>query len=140
MRSLRNSLLLVATAAVTLTPAALAQAPTILSTESAPTPVAAWDGVVMWSQKDAATGRYRLVKSVDGGRGNRLVRYRLRGSKLSYGRGSSRWISTAWAGPEHGVATASSLHDGETAGACEDAGVQYCHVALTGPVSFTPAP
>ena len=316
MNSLRNSLLVSVAAGATLTPAALAQAPTVLSTEQAPTRVAAWDGTVMWSQKDPATGRYRLVKSVDGapptvvavpqrsapfdidlgtnrsgstyavytrdgdiyrlrvatgaetkitklsspalaerdptiqrgqigfirrergfdqlhvgnttgastgsrllfkhrsilgaelgishvayvaddsradgrllhvhvrnirtgrdgivsrassglmsqanitrpnletdlggfvwartnigsGMGNRLVRYRLRGSKLSYAKASPTWNSTAWAGTALGAATASSLTGGETQGACEDAGVNYCKVQLTGPVSFTLRP
>ena len=48
--------------------AATAQgAPTTLAVEQAPTRVAAWDGVAMWSRFDAATKTYSLVKSVDGG-------------------------------------------------------------------------
>lgn len=316
MRSLTKTLLLTAVVGAWVGSAGPAQADTILSTEQSPTRVAAWDGIVMWSQKDPATGRYRLVKSVGGaaptvvpvpqrdepfdidlgtnrsgatyavytragdiyrlrvatgaetkidelssptlaerdptiqrgriafirrergydqlrvgdttsarkgsrllvrrrailgaelgirhiayyvddsraegrllhvhvrniatgrdrvvsrassgamsmanitrptlepdlggfvwartnvgsGTGNRLVRYRLRGSKLSYGQGSPRWSSTAWAGPELGAATASTLAGGETPNACEDAGVRYCKVALTGPVSFTLRP
>ena len=41
-------------------------APTTLSTEKAPTNVAAYAGTVMWSTKDDVTGGYKLVKSVGG--------------------------------------------------------------------------
>jgi hypothetical protein len=78
--------------------------------------------------------------NVGSGQGNRLVRYRLRGSKLSYAQGSPRWSSTAWASAQLGAATSSTLAGAETPNACEDAGVQYCRVALTGPVSFTLRP
>jgi len=67
MRFARRSLLTIAALGAVLAPTAAAQAATILSTEQAPTPVAAWHGMVMWSQLDAATGNYRLVESVDGG-------------------------------------------------------------------------
>jgi hypothetical protein len=39
-----------------------------------------------------------------------------------------------------GAATASSLEGGESPGACQDAGVNYCRVTVTGPLSFTLAP
>ena len=42
-------------------------APTTLAAERAPTRVAAWESTVMWSRLDPATGRYQLMKSVDGG-------------------------------------------------------------------------
>jgi hypothetical protein len=74
------------------------------------------------------------------GTGNRLVRYELRRSRLSYAQGSSRWSSTAWAGPQLGAATASSLDGSESPGACEDAGIDYCQVTVTGPVSFNLRP
>ena len=74
------------------------------------------------------------------GTGNRLVRYQLTGSKLSYAQGSPRYNSTSWASPQLGAATASSLDGSDSPGACEDAGVKYCQVTLTGPLSFTLRP
>lgn len=74
------------------------------------------------------------------GRGNRLVRYRLRGSRLGYAPGAPRYNSTAWAGGSLGAVTASSLDGGETTGACEDAGRGYCEVQLTGRVEFDRRP
>jgi hypothetical protein len=74
------------------------------------------------------------------GTGNRLVRYRLQGSKLTYAQGSPRYNSTAWAGEQLGAATSSSIDGGESAGACQDAGVNYCQVTVTGPLSFTLSP
>ena len=74
------------------------------------------------------------------GTGNRLVRYQLTGSKLSYAQGSPRYNSTSWASPQLGAATASSLDGTDSPGACEDAGVEYCQVTLTGPLSFTLRP
>ena len=38
-------------------------------------------------------------KNLGSGAGNRIVRYTLPGSKLSYASGSPRYNSTAWAGP-----------------------------------------
>jgi hypothetical protein len=313
MSFLRTSLLTVALVAAALAPAAAAHAATVLSTESTPTHVAAWNGTVMWSQLDAATGNYRLVKSVDGAAptavpvperaggpfdidlgtnrsgatyavytrtgdiyrlgvasgvetkitklssptlaerdptiqrgeiafvrrdgafdqlrigdttsgttgsrflvkkrsivnaelalqqvayveasgnsrlvhvrnirtgndqvvyratsgganlanvtkpgygsefngfvwartnlgsstGNRIVRYQLTGSRLSYAQGSPRYNATAWAGAQLGAATSSSLDGGDNAGACDDAGVHYCYVTVTGPLSFTLKP
>ena len=74
------------------------------------------------------------------GTGNRLVRYELTGSKLSYAQGSPRYNATSWASPQLGAATASSLDASDSPGACEDAGVNYCQVTLTGPLSFTLRP
>jgi hypothetical protein len=74
------------------------------------------------------------------GTGNRIVRYTLPGSKLSYAQGSPRYNSTSWAGAQLGAATASSLDAGDSPGACDDAGVHYCNVAVTGPLSFTLGP
>jgi hypothetical protein len=71
------------------------------------------------------------------GTGNRLVRYQLRGSKLTYAQGSPRYNSTSWAGEQVGAATSSSLDGSDSPGACDDAGVHYCFVAITGPLSFT---
>jgi hypothetical protein len=313
MTFLRTSLVTVAAVGAALAPAAAAQAATVLSTEPTPTHVAAWNGTVMWSQLDTATGNYRLVKSVEGGApsvvpvaersggpfdidlgtnrsgntyavytrggdiyrlgvatgvetkitklssptlverdptiqrgeiafirrdggfdqlrigdttsgttgsrflvkkrsivsaelaikqvayveksgnsrlvhvrnistghdqvvyratsgganfanvtkpgygsefngfvwartnlgsstGNRIVRYELTGSKLSYAQGSPRYNSTSWAGPQLGAATSSSLDGGDSPGACDDAGIHYCYVTVTGPLSFTLTP
>jgi hypothetical protein len=74
------------------------------------------------------------------GTGNRFVRYQLTGSKLSYAQGSPRYNSTSWAGPQLGAATASSLDGGDSPGACDDAGVHYCYVTVTGPLPFTLRP
>jgi hypothetical protein len=74
------------------------------------------------------------------GTGNRIVRYTLPGSRLSYAQGSSGYNSTAWAGPQLGAATSSSLAGADGPGACEDAGVNYCRVTVTGPLSFTLRP
>jgi hypothetical protein len=71
------------------------------------------------------------------GTGNRFVRYRLRGSKLTYAQGSPRYNSTSWAGDQLGAATSSSLDGSDSPGACDDAGVHYCFVTVTGPLSFT---
>ena len=67
MPHVRTLLLTTAVVAAALAPGAAAQAATVLSSEPVPTRVAAWEGTVMWSQLDQATGGYRLVKSVDGG-------------------------------------------------------------------------
>jgi hypothetical protein len=72
--------------------------------------------------------------------GNRIVRYTLRGSRLSYGQGSSRWNSLAWTGvADLGAVASSTIAGGETVGtdSCQDAGRNYCTVEVTGPVSFT---
>jgi hypothetical protein len=72
--------------------------------------------------------------------GNRIVRYTLPGSKLTYAQGSPRYNSTAWAGPQLGAATSSSLDGGDGVNSCDDAGVHYCQVTVTGPLSFTLKP
>ena len=74
------------------------------------------------------------------GTGNRIVRYTLSGSKLTYAQGSPFFNSTAWANDTLGVATASSLDNGETPGACADGGVTYCQITLTGPLEFNLRP
>lgn len=74
------------------------------------------------------------------GTGNRLVRYVLRGSTFAYAQGSPFFNATAWAGGALGAATASSLDNGETQGACSDAGRNYCAVTLTGPLQFNLRP
>ena len=78
------------------------------------------------------------------GTGNRLVRYTLRGSRLTYAAGSPRYNSTAWAGAKLGAATASSIDAGESQGGCPDnvmnATVNYCKVEVTGPLTFDLGP
>jgi hypothetical protein len=71
--------------------------------------------------------------------GNRLVRYRLRGAKLTYAKGGRHYVSTAWAGGALGVATSSARAAGQTADACVDVR-NFCVVQLTGPPSFTLGP
>jgi hypothetical protein len=67
MLRFRTSLLTAAATAAVLAPAAPAlAAPTTLAVEQAPTRVAAWDGVVMWSHYDVIAKTYSLMKSVDG--------------------------------------------------------------------------
>ncbi|MGH2944594.1 MAG: hypothetical protein ACRDLN_17665, partial [Solirubrobacteraceae bacterium] len=70
------------------------------------------------------------------GRGNRIIRYTLRGSALAYAQGTPFYNSTAWAGGALGAATASSLDSGDSQGACADGGTNYCKVELSGPLRF----
>ncbi len=85
-----------------------------------PTYVASPQGF-MWARTNLGSGT-----------GNRLVRYTLRGSTLAYAQGSPFIISSAWAGNALGAATSSALADT----ACDEGGVQYCQVRLTGPLEF----
>jgi hypothetical protein len=63
----RTSLITAALVVAALGTAASAQGATaMLSTEAAPTRVAAWEGTVMWSKFDPVTKTYVLVKSVAG--------------------------------------------------------------------------
>ena len=78
--------------------------------------------------------------NVGSGTGNRIVRYTLSGSRLSYAQGSPFYNSTAWLGGEFGAATASSLDNGESQGACTDASANLCQVQLTGPLQFSLRP
>ncbi len=66
------------------------------------------------------------------GTGNRLVRYTLRGSQLTYAQGSPMFTSSAWAGDALGAATSSAL-DGT---GCDDGNATFCQVQLTGPLQF----
>jgi hypothetical protein len=79
-------------------------------------------------------------KNLGSGTGNRIVRYQLPGSRFAYAPGSPRYNSTAWAGAQLGVATASSLDGGDGVNSCDDAGIHYCQVTVTGPLSFTLKP
>ena len=77
--------------------------------------------------------------NVGAGEGNRVVRYTLRGSKLSYAIGNVRYASTAWAGDQLGLAYSTAL-DPQSNSGCQDAGVSYCGVGVTGPLSFDAKP
>jgi hypothetical protein len=79
-------------------------------------------------------------KNIGSNTGNRFVRYQLTGSKFSYALGSPRYNSTAWANDQLGAATSSSLDGGDGRNSCDDAGVHYCQVTVTGPLSFTLKP
>jgi hypothetical protein len=79
-------------------------------------------------------------RNIGSGSGNRIVRYTLGGSRLSYAAGDQHLNSTAWAGPALGVLTAGSIDGSETQGACADAGVNYCTVQVTGPPQFNLQP
>jgi hypothetical protein len=72
--------------------------------------------------------------------GNRIVRYALRGSRLSYATGDSGYNSTAWAGPALGVATTATLDATESEGACIEGGVSSCAVRLSEPLLFDRGP
>jgi hypothetical protein len=85
-----------------------------------PTYVASPQGF-MWARTNLGSGT-----------GNRLVRYTLRGAKLTYAQGSPFITSTAWAGNLLGAVTSSALADT----ACDESGVHYCNVQLTGPLGF----
>lgn len=73
------------------------------------------------------------------GMGNRVIKYTLRTGKLSYAQGDTRYATTAWAGDTLGAAF-STAEIPRTNQSCEDAGVSYCTVGVTGPLSFTLTP
>lgn len=73
------------------------------------------------------------------GTGNRIIKYTMRTGKLSYAQGNSRYASTGYAGTELGAAFSTAL-DPATNSGCDDAGVHYCSVGLTGPLSFSSKP
>lgn len=77
--------------------------------------------------------------NVGSGTGNRVVKYTLRGSKLSYAAGNPRYATSAWAGGALGLAFSTALEAKGNAG-CEDAGVQYCGVGATGELTFSTRP
>jgi hypothetical protein len=75
------------------------------------------------------------------GTGNRLIRYTLRGSKLAYAQGSSRWAFAAWAGEALGAATSGAVDQtGCKLNHYAPATESVCTVDLTGPVSFGARP
>jgi hypothetical protein len=85
----------------------------------------------------AAPERFVFARTNNGsGRGNRIIRYTLRGSTLQYAKGSPAYTSTAWVSDALGAAFSTSLSGEESPGACTDAGVNFCQVGLTGPLEF----
>jgi hypothetical protein len=77
------------------------------------------------------------ARSRIGAPGSRIVKYTLRGSKLSYAQGTSRNASVAWLGDELGAVVSTSMIAGlGNEDACYEAGVQYCSIQYTGPLSF----
>jgi hypothetical protein len=75
------------------------------------------------------------------GTGNRLIRYTLRGSKLAYAQGSSRWASTAWAGGQLGAATSGAVDQtGCKLNHFDPDTASICTIGLTGPVTFGSRP
>jgi hypothetical protein len=71
--------------------------------------------------------------------GNRIVKYTLHTGKLSYAIGSKRNATTAWAGGALGAAY-STAEIPRTNEGCRDAGVDYCTVGTTGPLTFDARP
>lgn len=63
----KTSMVLAAAAVAAAAPSSASAATTLVPSLSAPTNVAAYAGTVMWSERDAVTGGFRLMKSVDGG-------------------------------------------------------------------------
>ena len=74
------------------------------------------------------------------GAGNRIVRYTLPGSKLTLRPGLAALQHDGLGRPQLGAATSSSLDGGDGVNSCDDAGVHYCEVTVTGPLSFTLKP
>ncbi len=76
------------------------------------------------------------------GRGNRIIRYDVAKDRLTYAKGSSRYVGTAYVDDTLGVATFS---DDSGTGTCfgnvnDTPEKTRCHVDLTGPLAFGPQP
>lgn len=69
------------------------------------------------------------------GRGNRVVRYTLRGSRLSYAQGTALEVSSAWAGTSLGLATSSAFEGGRERARNE--GPRICRGSLQAPSACT---
>src|SRR4029453_12659461 len=66
---------------------------------------------------DADTNAFVWARTnIGSNTGNRIVRYTLPGSKLTYAQGSPRYNTTAWAGTQLGAATSSSRDGGDSRG------------------------
>jgi hypothetical protein len=85
----------------------------------------------------ADTKSFLWARSRIGTAGSRIVRYTLRTGKLSYAQGTSRYASAAWVSDELGAIVSTSIIAQLGPGSeCMDAGVQYCAIEYTGPLSF----
>ena len=62
------------------------------------------------------------------------------GLKLSYAPGLAALQHDGLGRAQLGAATSSSLDGGDGVNSCDDAGVHYCEVTVTGPLSFTLKP
>jgi hypothetical protein len=76
------------------------------------------------------------------GAGNRIVRYSISSGRLAYARGSSRYVSSAWASQALGAAV---TVDASGTGSCfanvnDPPSATQCSVQLTGPLRFDAAP
>ena len=99
------------------------------NTASVTRPTATADGTAfVWARTNLGSGE-----------GNRVVRYTLRGGRLAYAQGNPRYATSAWAGDQLGLAFSTALDPRSNAG-CQDAGVNYCGVGVTGPLQFTAQP
>ena len=77
------------------------------------------------------------ARSILGTTGSRIVRYTLHTGKLSYAQGSPRDASVAWVSDAVGAVVSTSIDAGTgSTNECSDAGVQYCSIQYTGPLSF----
>jgi hypothetical protein len=77
------------------------------------------------------------ARSRIGTAGSRIVRYTLRTGRLSYAQGTPRYASAAWVSDELGAIVSTSLIGGlDGTAECSDAGVAYCAIRYTGPLSF----
>jgi hypothetical protein len=86
---------------------------------------------------DADGSSFVWARSRIGTAGSRIVRYTLHTSKLSYAQGTPRYASVAWVSDDLGAVVSTSLIAGlDSKDACNEAGVQYCSVQYTGPLSF----
>jgi hypothetical protein len=85
-------------------------------------------GAFLWARTNLGSGT-----------GNRIVRYAISTGRLTYARGSSRYVSSAWASAALGAAV---MVDPSSTGTCSD-NVNVpgaCTVQLTGPLAFDAAP
>jgi hypothetical protein len=97
-------------------------------------------GVTRPTYVDRPEGFLWARTNIGSNTGNRIVRYTLRGSRLSYAIGTPRYNSTAWAGAALGAVTTGTVDASESQGACIDGPTNYCTVQLTGPLVFDRGP
>ena len=81
------------------------------------------------------------ARSRIGAAGSRIVKYSLDTSTLSYAQGSPLYGSVSWVDDKLGALVSTSIAAGSSgAKECDDAGVRYCNVQYTGPLSFNLKP